>query len=486
MLCPEDKGRLDPVGFREIHWNVPQLFVDDHIVENRFDRNLLSANVPHVAHRPDRSPSPILSPDQPWEREYGLGYPGVVFDPTERIYRMYYTVSHHPRGDGYPPGTYFLCYAESRDGLRWEKPDLNQVPWGEHRHTNIILQGDHEAKVAHVHVEDDPDREDTVKNTGLIPSRFLRGHRFLMYYCDRGHYLATSEDGIHWDEKVHQVIANRIDCYHTIVHDASRNEFVSFLRNKLIFGGPKVPESFLGNTRAISRVAGRDLWSEWDTMPVSVLLPDREDAKRFYGMPTFIYGDVYWGFLQQFDEDPQSIEIDLVFSRNGLDWSYLPGRPHLLPVGVPGTWDSGMIFTADRVLERDDEWWLYYSGHNGYHDARDRQAAIGLARFRKEGFVSLRAGIEESYVVTRPIRWPGGQLAINARTEDGIVQVRVTDLRRNTIEGFDHTVCEPFRGDNVRHPVTWREADIADLKGHLIRLEFRFRNADLFAFVATD
>jgi len=145
-----------------------------------------------------------------------------------------------------------------------------------------------------------------------------------------------------------------------------------------------------------------------------------------------------------------------------------------------------MVFTADRVLERGDEWWLYYSGHNGYHDAQDRQAAIGLARFRKEGFVSLRAGAEESYVVTRPIRWPGGQLAINAQAEDGLVQVRVTDQRRNTIEGFDHTACEPFRGDNVRHPVSWRGADIADLEGHFIRLEFRFRNADLFAFIATD
>ena len=234
----------------------------------------------------------------------------------------------------------------------------------------------------------------------------------------------------------------------------------------------------------ISRLAGRDLWSEWDTMPTSVIIPDHGDAKRFYGMPTFRYGEIYWGLLEQFDEDPQSIEIELVFSRDGMDWHRLPGRPRLLAVGEPGTWDSGMVFPSDRVIERDNQWWLYYSGHNGYHNVKDRQASIGLLKFRKEGFVSLRAGKNESYVVTRPLRWPGGHLAMNARTEDGFVQVRVTDLRRNTIEGFDHTDCEPFRGDQIRHPVSWSGADIADLTGSLIRLEFTFRNAELFAFIA--
>ena len=78
MLCPEDMGYLDPVGFRDVKLNAPQLFVDDYLVENRFDRNFLSANVPHVFHPPERSPDPLLHPDRPWEREYGLGYPGIV------------------------------------------------------------------------------------------------------------------------------------------------------------------------------------------------------------------------------------------------------------------------------------------------------------------------------------------------------------------------------------------------------------------------
>jgi hypothetical protein len=44
----------------------------------------------------------------------------------------------------------------------------------------------------------------------------------------------------------------------------------------------------------------------------------------------------------------------------------------------------------------------------------------------------------------------------------------------------------PFQGSGIRHLVTWKSAKTANLKGKLIRLEFKFRNADLFAFIAGD
>ena len=485
MLCPPESGHLDPVGLREVTRGTPQLFVDDFLVENRFDRNFLSANVPHVAH-PVRRGEPFVLPDKPWEAEQGCGYPGVVFDPQTRLFRLYYTVYHKiNRGRPDYPGSYFLCYAQSTDGLDWEKPELGLFPWGEWRRTNIVLQGQTEVHSGHVHVGGG-EGGGRVRNIGSLPEHLLKGHRMVMYYCDVGHYLATSEDGIHWQERANQLIANRIDCFHTLVYDEKRDECVSFLRNKLIFGGLGVPPDLQGNTRAISRLAGPDLWSRWDRMPTAVLIPDHGDAKRFYSMSTFRYGEVYWGLLHQFDEDPQTLQVELVFSRDGIDWKRLPGRPLLIPVGEPGTWDAGMIMAADRLIECDDEWWIYYSGADHYHNATPTPRAIGLAKVRKEGFVSLRAGGEESYVLTRPFHWPGGRLFINAAAPNGSVRVRVTDLRRQLIAGFDYVDCEPFNGDAVRHPVTWSGADIAALEGELIRLEFKFDNADLFAFVATD
>ena len=482
MLCPPESGKLDPVGEREVKRHTPQLFVDDFLIENRFDSHFLSANVPHVAHTPRRG-DPLIWPDKPWEAERGCGYPGVVFDPQTQLFRLYYTVSHSiNKGKPDYPGYYFLCYAQSTDGLTWEKPDLGLFPWGSETRTNIVLQGKREVHSANVHVAAGAD--DRVKNIDSLPGRFLNDHRMVMYYCDAGHYLATSEDGIHWREQACQLIANRIDCFHNILYDVQRQEFVSFLRNKLIFGGSKAPPDLQGNTRAISRLASRDLWSNWDTMPASVLIPDQGDAKRFYSMSAFRYGGIYWGLLHHLDENPQTLDVELVFSRNGIDWKRLPDRPRLIPIGTPGTWDGGMIMSADRLIECGDEWWIYYSGADYYHNAAPTPNKIGLARLRKEGFVSLRAGAEESYVVTRPFRWPGGRLFINAKASAGSVRVRVVDLRRQSIAGFDYENCNAFNGDAVRHPVSWDRAELTSLEGDLIRLEFKFENADLFAFEA--
>ena len=86
--------------------------------------------------------------------------------------------------------------------------------------------------------------------------------------------------------------------------------------------------------------------------------------------------------------------------------------------------------------------------------------------------------------MTRPFRWPGGRLFINAKASAGSVRVRVVDLRRHSIAGFDYENCNAFNGDAVRHPVSWDRAELTSLEGDLIRLEFKFENADLFAFEA--
>lgn len=491
-LCPADQGRLDPVGLRTIARNQPQLLVDDYLIESRFDANALAATVPHVLHRPERVPEPVLRGQNRWEPR-GVTQPSVLYDARANLFRMYYTSTHADTVGtaGYPPGTYFLCYAESEDGLSWRRPALDRVPWGDVTRTNILMQGIREAKIAHVHVDNGPEvsaagNEARPRNIGMLPPAALNGHRFVMYYGDGPHWLATSEDGLHWEERVHQVIANRIDCYQTIVHDEGRQEYVSFLRNKLIFGEPrKAPPGLGGNTRMISRVSSPDLWTLWDTMPVSVLIPDAGDAERFYGMPTFRYGGVYLGMLQQFHEHPQTLQVELVTSRDGISWQRLPGRPLWLACGAPGTWDCGMVTTGDHPIEVDNEWRFYYGGWNGHHDdPTDRTSCIGMARCGKERLVSVQAGDTESYVLTRPLHWPGGSLVVNADASRGMLTVRVTDLRRNTLPGLDHADCVTVESDGMRHQVHWKEAELAGLDGKMVRLEFRLRNADLFAFLA--
>ena len=95
-------------------------------------------------------------------------------------------------------------------------------------------------------------------------------------------------------------------------------------------------------------------------------------------------------------------------------------------------------------------------------------------------------GGKKSCVITRPILWPEGELVINADAPKGYVKVAVTDVYRKLCEGFTYDDCVPFTGDSVRHRIQWKKSKMADLKGKMLRLEFEFKNADIYAFLATE
>ena len=75
--------------------------------------------------------------DRPWERKV-LDYSSVVWDQGR--YRMWYRVDEgDPRIDR-PTDRTWTCYAESRDGIHWEKPELGLVSHGGSTRNNIVLE----------------------------------------------------------------------------------------------------------------------------------------------------------------------------------------------------------------------------------------------------------------------------------------------------------------------------------------------------------
>ena len=73
---------------------------------------------------------------------------------------------------------------------------------------------------------------------------------------------------------------------------------------------------------------------------------------------------------------------------------------------------------------------------------------------------------------------------INADASAGEAKVRVSDARRQPINGFDYDECETFSGNSVTHPVTWAGKSLNALRGQVIRLEFYLDDADLYSFRA--
>src|SRR3954465_16012582 len=92
-----------------------ELFVDDFLIDRRERLELrLQAPVPREV---------VLEHDAPWEGS-GCGYPTIF--PDGEVVRMYYIAADLTNVDGTRMASrpLFACYAESRDGLHWTKPEL--------------------------------------------------------------------------------------------------------------------------------------------------------------------------------------------------------------------------------------------------------------------------------------------------------------------------------------------------------------------------
>ena len=106
------------------------LVLDQHTIADRY-------RLRRRIHQPTRDPvEPILSSDKPWEGT-SLAVSTVMYDQGRGRYRMWYSISDGKvsqqrwakdpdslEGNIGEPQPAYLCYAESDDGVCWDRPAL--------------------------------------------------------------------------------------------------------------------------------------------------------------------------------------------------------------------------------------------------------------------------------------------------------------------------------------------------------------------------
>jgi hypothetical protein len=156
-------------------------------------------------------------------------------------------------------------------------------------------------------------------------------------------------------------------------------------------------------------------------------------------------------------------------------------QPFLVPQGE-GKWDAYMVTISHGPIEVGNELYIYYGGATNHHDwwitgAREGlqvpevsigtwggtdnpkvNYALGLAKLRLDGFVSLDARApRRGILITRPLISEGKQLVINARCRDGgSIAAEVVNLRDEVFPGYSRQECDIFKGDEVRHIFSWK------------------------------
>ena len=406
--------------------------------------------------------NPIMVKDRPWE---GCGpfAPAVLKDEEEGIFKMWYQSWSRRKG-------YWTMYATSKDGIHWNKPQLDVIRHGE-QSTNIVSVGTEMGRS----VFKDPEEADPKKRYKAPYS----------HPTEKGLYelrLAYSPDGIHWSQYPGPFDSGRGDEVTYFMYDPVNEKYVLFTRNPYPYPHLK-PRS----KRCIFRAQSSNL-IDW-SMSAPIIVQDQSDPPDidFYDMKAIFYESLYVGFLTVHHTASDTLDVYLTYSRDGFHWRRFREKP-FLPLGSPGSWDSGMV-SVGSIMKMNDEIWIYYSGWDGPHGSLKRRGAIGLAKLRIDGFVSMDAAEMEEYykphgyqvsLLTKPLYSPGNRLVVNVDASEGYIEAELLDLDGNVIKGYSREDCDTFRGDSVNHVFTWNGNP--DISGKLpARIRFYMKKARLYA-----
>jgi hypothetical protein len=358
--------------------------------------------------------------------------------------------------------------AVSDDGVHWEKPAVQP-------------DGSNRAVFADGRIVDDtgcavfyePDAE---------PAR-----RYKLVHYKPSYYLAHSPDGIVWTPHSDQPVWENgagdglEECFFFLKDDRS-GKYRGYMR--VWQERHTIRRLALGESDDLTSWTGPEIiWSA---------PPEYGIGAQVYGMTVHQEDGIYWGFPWMYyaseppdPRDQQTIKLKLAFSRDGIDWQPVFPDQDVVPLGEPGSFDGEMICTSCPVLAIGDERRIYYSGHGIKHndDGGKLPGGIGMATFRRHGFVSLHAD-DGGVLLTKRFHFKGDELRLNAKTaNDGAIVAELLADNGDTLSGYQCADSDAFTGDAVDAPLSWRgSSDLSSLTGQYVMLRLRLRNAELFTF----
>jgi hypothetical protein len=435
-------------------WTIKFLFLDYWTLEVvRGFRKTLNPPVKYAG-------NPILQPAKPWEGRRLHLYGTVLRDPKDGLFKMWYHSS------GGPDENWFLMYAVSADGYKWDRPELDHVPWNGQR-SNILLRGGvHGLSV--MRDEEDPD-----------PTRLFK--LIMKPHGKTAVFVYFSPDGLRWTgARQNPVIAVNSDSHIGLWRDPETRRYVCTLRQRHV-------------DRRVARSDSSDFvtWSE----PRLIVEPEPDDPPQTqtYGLQGFAYGPYTMGQIAVFSTSEKDLrwihpdgtkDVELGHSRGGWSWHRTVRDRRFIGLGEAGAWDSQQVTPSTAPVLLKDRLVFYYNGapfrHGGGYTWADE--CVGAAELRADGFVSLDASEAEGEILTRAFALREGKIFLNADATNGEVRVEVLTDTGKTVPGFELSACVPMQGDSIEHRVRWRSGpDPALIERVPIRLRVSARKAKLYS-----
>ncbi len=434
-----------------------QVFVDDLLIEQM-------SGAERVLHEPVRR-APAIQGDRPWD----LSPCAAGFMRDGDRFRAWYR-SEHAAEQILQRSGHDTLYAESTDGINWEKPSLGLFEVHGSKENNIVWMGPGANMVPFR--DPNPDVPDDERYKAVVRSGVL--------------LAVASPDGINWrllqDEPI--LTDRPFDSVNISFWDDDLGQYVAYTRG-VAGTGP-----FKGGVRWIRRATSPDFrnWSE--LVPIDTgETPD----EHFYTNACVKYDrapSVYLMFPSRYVYErspnpdwtysPGVNDIVFMSSRDGLKFDRSMRDAFIRPGLDQNNWHDRGVYIETGILHTSPTEISLYGMENSHLPSQ----RILRYTLRTDGFVSVNAGYAGGEMTIVPVVFEGGELEVNYSTSAvGSIRVEMQDAEGRPIEGFGLDDCPEKFGDEIEGVIGWNNgASPGRLAGTPVRLRFVLKDADLYAF----
>ena len=445
----------------------------------------MSGSLKVVIGKVQKHPSSPLWPDagapgarEPWDHP-GLGYPNVIYDPDEPLgkYRLWYSGNCR---EGCPPPLTYELFANSSDGLTWEKPALGLYPKVNGGKNNILP---YFLKSGGIGVYLDPSQPRG------SPERFKAVGTKHEAAGEGTGGVFTSHDGFTWGgaRSIEWPEPHRYDCHNNMFYSERRQQYVVTTRDANFLNCSCRKGEIPWNASYCQREIGLGFSEAGKGFVFNASRPTPRSlsgtlSHQLYSQITFPWLDVWLGLVMVYEEtNPHNlVRCRLAWTRDIFaagtpagEWTWvdeggLTGK-EFIPLNSTGeraktqptgqAFDSHLIF-ASRPVHLPDHERLYYVGSNGPHSGCAgqeqtapfcRNASLGLATLRKDGFAGVSG---TGTLTTRPLTVGGkGVLTLSVDVlSGGSVRVGVRN-GASFLPGLSPADCTPVTSNRTNSAV---------------------------------
>lgn len=474
MLIPylEEKQKVVPINIGR------QLFVDNYLIEKT---NLSKVSHPAVY---DTKNNPILEPDKEWENNKSGPYAspfsdGIWYDEKDAMFKMWYMA-----GSPLDKQSFQTCYAESKDGIKWDKKILDLFG-----SNNIVDPSDRDSNTIWL---DKTEKDPTKRYKMFNVEKRATDKRWQIV-------LKYSKDGIHWSKGVAQSgdIYDRTTVFYnpfskkwviSMRYNADIGRSRSYLENE----DPEMAVSLAHRVRKDVKDANVSYWfGPDDKEPRNPKFPHIKP--EIYNHDAIAYESIILGFYSVWQGPENNVcdslgiqkrnEVLIGYSRDGYHFDRPSHEPFMGVNETDGAWNWGNVQSIAGVpIIKGDSLYFYASGRRLYKKMWDAYTSTGLAKLRRDGFVSLDSKSKDGYVTTTNLTFEGSYLFVNADVKTSL-KAEILDLNNKPIRGFTKNDCIIMKSNSTKHLISWKnKKSIASLKNKVVKIKFYLEDGSLYSF----